>query len=310
IWRRITEHKAAFVEPKKKDDFQAAIDDFYTKVADPSLNGAIFMAVCRGKVSEGLDFADINGRAVVITGLPFPPSRDPRVMLKMEFLKLKNSKQGLKQVLSGREWYQQQAHRAVNQAIGRVIRHKDDYGAIILCDIRFTYDSNICHLPQWLRSHVKKFEKYGQALHHLISFFKTAKNMLPQPQACSIKGKRIPAATASKPSHGSYFESGDVKRRLPSARASDVAQHVPSLGQEDTSCEALLQRYSQTSASHTPSTRPGLLQMLTDTDRRNEDFTEIRPMPPLTTTSTTNGDPHHPHQPPKKSSRKRVVIVK
>lgn len=40
------------------------------------------------------------------------------------------------QTLSGREWYRQQASRAVNQAIGRVIRHKDDYGAIILCDTR------------------------------------------------------------------------------------------------------------------------------------------------------------------------------
>lgn len=38
------------------------------------------------KVSEGLDFADINGRAVVITGLPFPPRMDPKVKLKMEYL--------------------------------------------------------------------------------------------------------------------------------------------------------------------------------------------------------------------------------
>jgi hypothetical protein len=39
--------------------------------------------------------------------------------------------------LSGQEWYAQQATRAVNQAMGRVIRHKHDYGAIILADERF-----------------------------------------------------------------------------------------------------------------------------------------------------------------------------
>ena len=39
--------------------------------------------------------------------------------------------------LSGRDWYQQQAYRAVNQAVGRVIRHRMDYGAIILCDERW-----------------------------------------------------------------------------------------------------------------------------------------------------------------------------
>ena len=31
------------------------------------------------QVSEGLDFADVNGRAVIITGQPFPPRMDPRV---------------------------------------------------------------------------------------------------------------------------------------------------------------------------------------------------------------------------------------
>lgn len=30
-----------------------------------SEDGAVFFAVCRGKVSEGLDFADNNARAVI-----------------------------------------------------------------------------------------------------------------------------------------------------------------------------------------------------------------------------------------------------
>lgn len=139
------------------------------------------------QVSEGLDFADNNGRAVVITGLPFPPRMDPRVVLKMQFLdddrrqggKVRldslspfclhsdwaNSESGdqpvlkcnvasrsggqsdimlcwrlsrvLLQGLSGQEWYRQQATRAVNQAVGRVIRHKEDFGAIVLCDNRW-----------------------------------------------------------------------------------------------------------------------------------------------------------------------------
>lgn len=41
------------------------------------------------------------------------------------------------QVMTGEDWYTQQASRAVNQAVGRVIRHRHDYGAIIFCDERY-----------------------------------------------------------------------------------------------------------------------------------------------------------------------------
>ena len=32
---------------------------------DSEIDGALFIAVCRGKVSEGMDFADNNARAVI-----------------------------------------------------------------------------------------------------------------------------------------------------------------------------------------------------------------------------------------------------
>ena len=82
-------------------------------------------------MSEGLDFADNNGRAVVITGLPFPPMKDPKacrhifthlsspcqVLLKQEFLNTARSqpRDFPNSTLSGDEWYRQQAFRAVNQ---------------------------------------------------------------------------------------------------------------------------------------------------------------------------------------------------
>lgn len=56
------------------------MEAFYERINDSKSNSAAFFAVCRGKVSEGLDFVDANGRAVVITGLPYPPRSDPKVM--------------------------------------------------------------------------------------------------------------------------------------------------------------------------------------------------------------------------------------
>jgi Rad3-related DNA helicase len=40
------------------------------------------------QVSEGLDFADHAGRAVVVTGLPFATSTDPKVCLSFPILLL------------------------------------------------------------------------------------------------------------------------------------------------------------------------------------------------------------------------------
>jgi len=56
--------------------------------------GASLFAVCRGKISEGLDFADDRARAVIVVGLPYPPYNDPKVILKRQYLdnKKKNNK--------------------------------------------------------------------------------------------------------------------------------------------------------------------------------------------------------------------------
>lgn len=50
----------------------------------PSHSISLNVFLCQA--SEGLDFADTFGRGVIITGLPFPPKMDPRVILKMQFL--------------------------------------------------------------------------------------------------------------------------------------------------------------------------------------------------------------------------------
>ena len=59
------------------------------------------------------------------------------------------------QTLSGKDWYGQQATRAVNQAIGRVIRHVQDYGSIILVDERFNWGNIRSQISRWLRDRVR-----------------------------------------------------------------------------------------------------------------------------------------------------------
>ncbi|VAH77260.1 unnamed protein product [Triticum turgidum subsp. durum] len=86
IWQRMCKHKQPVIEPRQSSNFPNAIEDYEAKLRDPSTFGAIFFAVCRGKVSEGLDFADRAGRAVIVTGMPFSTPTDPKVRLKREYL--------------------------------------------------------------------------------------------------------------------------------------------------------------------------------------------------------------------------------
>jgi regulator of telomere elongation helicase 1 len=85
IWERIMNLKEVFVEPRARIDFKQVVDEYHETIREKP-QGAVFFAVCRGKVSEGIDFSNEKGRAVVITGLPFPPTKDPKIMLKKSIL--------------------------------------------------------------------------------------------------------------------------------------------------------------------------------------------------------------------------------
>ena len=171
IFQMIQSIKVPIIEPKNKGELTVAMDKYERIIDDPKEpRGAIFFAVCRGKVSEGLDFSDAKGRAVIVTGIPYPPFKDPKIILKKQYLQDQQSSSS--NFLSGSEWYNQQASRAVNQALGRVIRHRKDFGAILLCDERFGNPGTIGQLSKWLRGRVSVSASFGEVQGGLARFFK------------------------------------------------------------------------------------------------------------------------------------------
>ena len=70
-----------------------------------------------GNASEGLDFADDNARAVICLGIPFPNIKDVQVDLKKKYNDKRRTED--KDILTGNDWYEIQAFRALNQALGR-----------------------------------------------------------------------------------------------------------------------------------------------------------------------------------------------
>ena len=45
--------------------------------------GAILLAVHRGKIAEGMDFTDEMARLVLLVGIPYPPCKDEKILLKV-----------------------------------------------------------------------------------------------------------------------------------------------------------------------------------------------------------------------------------
>ncbi|MCJ8740108.1 hypothetical protein PDJAM_G00055150 [Pangasius djambal] len=236
LWEKLEERKAVIAEPRggAKSDFDELLQKYYNAIRQSGArDGALLIAVCRGKVSEGLDFTDDNARAVVTIGIPFPNIKDLQVELKMKYNDQHCKSRGL---LPGGRWYEIQAFRALNQALGRCIRHRNDWGALILVDDRFRANPNkyITGLSKWVRQLVMHHDSFTSALHSLVSFSQSRQGEveshteelaqtnldsprtqssalqsppeLPKPQQCLSSEGQITVPSVSHPS-----EAGDQK---------------------------------------------------------------------------------------------------
>ena len=92
VWKDLSRIKVIVTEPRggTKSEFENKLKKFYGAIASAHKSrshhtGALFLAVVRGKVSEGLDFTDDNARAVISLGIPFPNARDQNVLMKKEY---------------------------------------------------------------------------------------------------------------------------------------------------------------------------------------------------------------------------------
>jgi regulator of telomere elongation helicase 1 len=157
--------KKVYKEEKTMSENKKVIEEFTDSV---NKQGAVLFAVCRGKISEGIDFSDNAGRTVIVIGVPFSLMTSKRVTLKQEYL----NKHTKELNISGKTWYTQEAMKAVNQSIGRVIRHAKDYGAIMLIDQRYSSSWLKNYLSKWLRNQVK-VNNHAQCIELLGDFFKS-----------------------------------------------------------------------------------------------------------------------------------------
>eukprot|EP01134_Creolimax_fragrantissima_P002088 CFRG2088T1 len=132
-----------------------------------SSRGALLLSVVGGKLSEGINFKDELGRCVIMVGLPFPNKRSPELSERMRYLDSMTKNHN-----AGGQYYTSLCMRAVNQSIGRAIRHKDDYASIVLVDDRYLKTEVQKDLPKWIRQRTFTCATYGFFFSNLVKFFK------------------------------------------------------------------------------------------------------------------------------------------
>ena len=139
--------------------------------------GAIFFGVCGGKLSS-IDFTDDMARCVVMVGVPYPNSNDPNIAAKKKYLDERVKNVPDQKSYDGKKWYEMKATRAINQAIGRVITHKDDFGSIFLLDERFAESKTFDSLSAWAKPIFKTSQDFFDDIAELPDFYDSAKQFV------------------------------------------------------------------------------------------------------------------------------------
>ncbi|NXD90723.1 DDX11 helicase, partial [Chaetorhynchus papuensis] len=167
---RLAAKKKIFQEPKKANQVEQVLVEYAKCIKRCSqtggqMTGALLLSVVGGKMSEGINFSDDLGRCVIMVGMPYPNIKSPELQEKMTWLD-KTMPRGAGQAPS-RVLTENLCMKAVNQSIGRAIRHQKDFASILLLDHRYARPAIFNKLPQWIRERTQVKPAFGSAFAEL-----------------------------------------------------------------------------------------------------------------------------------------------
>ncbi|XP_031369791.1 ATP-dependent DNA helicase DDX11 isoform X3 [Apis dorsata] len=158
IIAKLSLKKHIFREPKLASQVNKILEQysFYIKQPQNSQNGSLLFSVVGGKLSEGLNFSDDLGRCIIVVGMPYPNIKSLELQEKMKYLNENITPD------AGQNFYENSCMKAVNQCIGRAIRHINDYSTVILLDKRYIHKTKI--LPHWIQRTLMIHKTFGKEL--------------------------------------------------------------------------------------------------------------------------------------------------
>ncbi|KAI4716679.1 DNA repair helicase [Aureobasidium sp. EXF-10727] len=162
LWSRLQKAKPIFRETQQTGTEETL--HAYTTAVKTASTGALLLAVIGGRLSEGINFSDSLGRCVMVIGLPYANPNTAEQKAKTKYIEEKaiaasgNASVG---AAAAREFADNACMRAVNQAIGRAVRHKGDWSAILLFDGRYTQKRIQDRLPGWIKASLGQTARVG-----------------------------------------------------------------------------------------------------------------------------------------------------
>lgn len=174
VLQRLSAKKKIFQEPKKANQLEQVLSEYSRCIqrcttSPCGQSGALLFSVVGGKMSEGINFSDDLGRCVVMVGMPYPNIKSPELLEKMDYLDKNMPHIGGRS--PGRSLVENLCMKAVNQSIGRAIRHRGDYASVVLLDHRFSRPSTLQKIPEWIRTSTQIHTSFGPAFASIRKFF-------------------------------------------------------------------------------------------------------------------------------------------
>jgi chromosome transmission fidelity protein 1 len=115
-----------------------------------------------------------------MVGMPYPNPNDPILVEKVAYAKGRLG--------TASEYLEDICMKAVNQSIGRAVRHAKDYAVIVLADTRYTRASVQAKLPKWVAHRLlfaQQTASFSEILQATARFFAAKK-----PQQVAIEQER------------------------------------------------------------------------------------------------------------------------
>ena len=169
IWDQLQQTTTVVREPKEASQVEATLA-LYSRAASKSTRGALLLSVVGGKLSEGINFANDLCRCVAVVGLPFADRSDPLLQEKLKLVaSTTTNAEGTSSKNAASDYYRSLCLRAVNQSVGRAIRHAKDWATIVLMDTRYPLDEGIVRgLPSWLTESTPSWRKASGDLEYVL----------------------------------------------------------------------------------------------------------------------------------------------